>query len=97
MKKQNIDFLTDDFNVACNKLAQYYLQEFTEISLYSPNRIEDKVPLERLYVAMKWIKCNKQKISAGSKCKEPQATVEESDMHCDYTQIFDKVCFESLY
>ena len=58
--------------------------------------MEEKVPLERLYVATKWIKCNKQNIIAGSKCKEPQETTEESDMHCDYAQIFDKVCFESL-
>ena len=54
--------------------------------------MDEKVPLERLYVAMKWIKCNKDKGNTGVKCKEPHQATEESDMHCDYAQIFDKVC-----
>ena len=55
--------------------------------------MEENVPLEKLYVAMKWIKCNKDKGNTGLKCEEPQEATEESDIHCDYTQIFDKVCF----
>ena len=47
----NISYITDDILSARYKLAQYYLREFTEISLFSK---DDKVPLPKLYVALKW-------------------------------------------
>ena len=80
---------SDDFQKACNKLAHYYLQEFTEIKLYFPSREKEKVPLEKLYVGMKWIRCNKEK--QGSDSIEPGGIPTESGNICDYNQIFDKV------
>ena len=77
---------TADFQIACNKVAQYYLKEFTEISLLSPTGVEKKVPLDKLYVGMKWIICDNEQANPVSKEKEP-----ENDSICDYTQIFDKV------
>ena len=88
---------TEDFQIACFKLAQYYLREFTEINLYSPSRAEAQVPLEKLYVAMTWIKCNTNKGQPGLKRNEPMKTSENSENTlCDYQQIFDKVWFQSL-
>ena len=88
-------FFSDDFQIACNKLAKYYLQEFTEINLYSLSGTEEKVPLEKLYVAMKWIRCNKEQIKPSPKVKDPDEKPEESDNICFYTQIFDKVCLST--
>ena len=50
----NVIFL-DDILSARYKLAKYYLREFTEISLYSSQERSEKVPLPKLYVAMKWM------------------------------------------
>ena len=46
---------SDDTLSARYKLASYYLREFTEISLYSTQERSEKVPLPKLYVAMKWM------------------------------------------
>ena len=88
-------FFSDDFQIACNKLAKYCLQEFTEINLYSLSGREEKVPLEKLYVAMKWIRCNKELIKPDSR-NQPEKIPDESDNICDYAQIFDKVCLRTL-
>ena len=50
--------ITDDILSARYKLANYYLREFTEISLYSSQETNKKVPLPKLYVAMKWMDYN---------------------------------------
>ena len=78
-----------EFQKASNKLSQYYLQEFTDIKLYSPSIEKEKVPLDKLYVAMKWIRCNKEK--QGSDSIEPDGIPKECDNICDYNQIFGKV------
>ena len=88
---------TDDFQIACGKLAQYYIQEFTDISLYFPARTKEKVPLEKLYVAMKWIRCSKEQIKPGSKRKQEEKTAEDSgNVYFDYTQVFHKVYTQLL-
>ena len=88
---------TDDFQVACGKLAQYYIQEFTDISLYFPARTKEKVPLEKLFVAMKWIRCSKEQIKPGSKTIQPEKTHEDSsNVYFDYTQVFHKVYTQLL-
>ena len=88
-------FFSDDFQIACNKLAKYYLKEFTEINLYSLSGTDETVPLEKLYVAMKWIRCNKEQIKPDSR-NQPEKIPDENDNICDYTQIFDKVCLSTL-
>ena len=50
--------ITDDILSARYKLANYYLREFTEISLYSSQETNKKVPLPKLYVAIKWMDYN---------------------------------------
>ena len=87
----------DDFHIACKKLAEYYLQEFTEISLYTLSRTEKMIPLVRLYVAMEWIRCNKEGINWGHRRKETENMHEESDnMYCDFTKIIGKVRLKCL-
>ena len=45
----------DDVLSARYKLAEYYLREFTEISLFSfGDRMGKKAPLTKLYVSMEW-------------------------------------------
>ena len=51
-------FVSDDIFQATNKLADYYLREFTEISLYSASEEEEKVSLPKLYVPMIWKRYN---------------------------------------
>ena len=50
-----MSYLTDDILSARYKLAQYYEINFTEISLYSLQERNEKVPLPKLYMAMKWM------------------------------------------
>ena len=86
--------ITDDILSACYKLAQYYLREFTEISLFSK---DDKVPLPKLYVAMKWqryTKDKKQRPSQAHRRREFQIEPEEKEsILADYNEIFQKVTF----
>ena len=82
------------------KLAQYYLREFTEISLFSK---DDKVPLPKLYVAMKWKRYRKDKIdiqrpsylerpSLLRELKYHQYNVQEEESNlAGYKDIFKKV------
>ena len=48
----NLD--TGDLESAQYKLVNYFLREFTEISLYSSGETKEKVPLPTLYMAMQW-------------------------------------------
>ena len=76
--------MTEDIQSARYKLADYYLREFTEISLYSSRDTNHKVPLQKLYVAMKWKRTGKGKMKGqrirGKKKSESAFT--------DYTKIF---------
>ena len=94
-----ISYITDDILSARHKLAQYYLREFTEISLFSK---DDKVPLPKLYVAMKWKRYTNNKIerqrpsyrSLQSEIEfyqyNQQQQQEESNL-ADFKDIFKKV------
>ena len=86
--------ITDDILSARYKLANYYLREFTEISLYSSQETNKKVPLPKLYVAMKWMDYNKyafggmeySNVYASSGMKDSDKT-----QLTDYTEIFKMV------
>ena len=86
--------ITDDILSACYKLARYYMREFTEISLFSK---DDKVPLPKLYVAMKWkryTKDKKQRPGQAHRRREFQLEPEEKEsILADYNEIFQKVTF----
>ena len=69
---------TEDIQSACYKLADYYLREFTEISLYSSKDTYQKVPLQKLYVAMKWQSSGRE--------------ITHQSKFTDYTEIFKRVC-----
>ena len=87
-------YFTEDLQNACCKLAKYFLHEFTEISLYSPTRSDEKVPLEKLYVAIEWITCNQDKEHPGYKSREQEKTQSKkghNNMYLDYNDIFTKV------
>ena len=69
---------TEDIQSARYKLADYYLREFTEISLYSSSNTYQKVPLQKLYVAMKWQSTGRE--------------IKYQSQFTDYTEIFKRVC-----
>ena len=71
-------FFIEDIQSARYKLADYYNREFTEISLYSSSDNYQKVPLQKLYVAMKW------------QSSERYTTQDQSGF-TDYTKIFKRV------
>ena len=85
--------LADDILSARYKLAKYYLREFTEISLYSQDT-NKKVPLPKLYVAMKWMDLNEY-ASSGMKDSDEFAFGGKENCHntklTDYTEIFKMV------
>ena len=85
----NISYITDDILSARYKLAQYYLREFTEISLFSEG---DKVPLPKLYVAMKWKRYTNDGAYRGQRQQYRSFYTEtkESDL-AGYKDIFKKV------
>ena len=79
------------------KLAQYYLREFTEINLFSK---DEKVPLPKLYVAMKWKRYRKDKRqlfrslsdeSDHDKSTEQQQHQTKELNLAEYRDVFEKV------
>ena len=84
----NISYITDDILSACYKLARYYLREFTEISLFSK---DDKVPLPKLYVAMKWTRYTKDNKDVQNQ-QDTEIPLQQlkSDITC-FKDIFKKV------
>ena len=70
---------TGDGVTAKEKLAKYYLREFTEMSLYSSSEEKNKVPLPKLYVPMIWRPYS-------------QRGYGEEEELSSYTDIYQKVC-----
>ena len=83
----NISYITDDILSARYKLSQYYLREFTEISLFSK---DDKVPLPKLYVAMKWKRYINDDIQKQSFGTTQRDYLKEYDI-ASFKDIFQKV------
>ena len=71
-------FFIEDIQSARYKLADYYMREFTEVSLYSSIDTYQYVNLQKLYVAMKW------------QSSEGDSTKDQSGF-TDYTKIFKRV------
>ena len=83
----NISYITDDFLSARYKLAQYYLRQFTEISLFSK---DDQVPLPKLYVAMKWKRYTNDGTYRQQQYRPFYTETKQSDL-AGYKDIFKKV------
>ena len=81
--------LADDILSARYKLAKYYLREFTEIILYSSQDTNKKVPLPKLYVAMKWMDYNEYVYSDMQYSDKTQYS--GKTQLTDYTEIFKMV------
>ena len=86
--------ITDDILSARYKLANYYLREFTEISLYSSQETNKKVPLPKLYVAMKWMDYNEYAFGGMEDSDEYDSSemeISNNTQLTDYTEIFKMV------
>ena len=83
--------IIDDILAARYKLAQYYLREFSEISLYSSQETNKKVPFPKLYVAMKWMDYNEY-ASGGMEDSDEYALsgMEDSDEYASSGMEYDE-------